>query len=97
MRFRSGCATTFQGPSPQTEPPHPHPISGLEGCGDPASGCQVAWLEDRSFATRPPERLSVEKSRIGDSGRGCVWGGLFPHKRVLFEGQMSKCSFKFPT
>lgn len=32
------------------------------------------WPEDPAFATRPPEKLSVEKSRPGDSdsGRGCV-------------------------
>lgn len=50
------------------------------------------WLEDRGFATRPPEKLSVEKSRIETATAAeTVCGGLFPHKQVLFEGQMSKC------
>lgn len=37
-------------------------------------GAKKASLEDQSFATRTTEKLFVEKSRIGDSRRGCVCG-----------------------
>lgn len=62
--------------APHSPPRQSPTTAGLEGCGDPAGGGQEGLARRPVLCHQTTREVAVEKSRIGDSGRGCVWGSV---------------------